>query len=150
MAQHEHAGRAQSIVLHAERPPVQRLSAKHVEECGGNGAHRNTERLAAADPDRAPPVHGAHDRDVLERPASHLELLTVAERDLADGLIALQVARPKHHDTLGCLDAERSEQHGADDAEHCGVGANADREHQHGGQREAGLFQQRADRVGDG
>ena len=65
-------------------------------------------------------------------------------------LVAVGIDLPQHRDLLGILVRQRVEDDGLDDAEDGGVGADAEREREHGDQHKGRLPAQGAEGVGEG
>ena len=120
-----------SVLLAQEQTAELRPSAHDLEEIGANGACDDRLRVAAAGKrELSEPI----DRDPLEEPRVALPVVEVCRRDgkpLQSRERALRWNVKQPHEPARFVERQRTQQHGVDDAENGGVGADADREDGH-------------------
>ena len=127
MGEHDDRLCSLPIIRRREGAAEQRPYAEHVEELGGDTRALDGDRIAAAGQDVAVPVDGGwQGGEALEalRLSPPLQELRVGELDEAggDGPTGL----PADDEAFLMGKGERLEDHGVQDAEHCGACANAD------------------------
>ena len=115
---------------HTERREVRRRR---------DGRERTARRVSVLRADHGDRVR--HDR--VERRPIRPNLLVVAPREAAKTVRPRSVATVDTDDA-GAFGGHRLEHEGIDQAEDCGVSANAERQDQHGNRRESRVFQQEA------
>ncbi len=127
----------------AERPAVQRRHAEHVEVAGGDDRAGDAHRVVAGR------RHGdgvfAVTRECRQRPLSSGYVHEVAGRVVA--LRRLGATAPDLDYRLGVRVWQRPQEDAVDDAEDGGVGADAKREREDRHDGEAGVLDERPDRV---
>ena len=136
VAQHQHRRGARVVVAVDERATELRADAEHVEEVGRDHAGVHAVGLAAVQQVERHLVE-------LHQSAETGELLTVVV-ELGDGDADGVLPGPRRrfleqHQPIAVHVRQRLEQHAVDHAEHRGIRADAQAEHQDGDQREARL-----------
>ena len=119
--------------LAREQPPAGRLDAEHVEEVAGDDeAAHELRRVAGvkAGGDAAP----ARQRLERRRMVAQRLVLRIGEDPAGPPVHVDEALAVRHRQAL--------EERGVDQAEHRGVGADAERQRQHGGDRESRLLAQ--------
>ena len=144
VAQHQHRRGSRIVVAVDERAAELRAHAEHVEEVGRDHAGVHAVGLPAVQQVERHLVE-------LHQPAEAGELLTVVvelgDRD-ADGVLTGKRRRfLEQHQSIALHVRQRLEQHAVDDAEHRGVGPDAQAKHQDGDQREPRLAPERSCRI---
>ena len=144
VAQHQHRRGARIVVAVDEGAAELRAHAEHVEEIGRDHAGVDAVGLAAIQQVERHLVE-------LHQPAEAGELLAVVVElgnGDADGVLTGQRRRfLEQHQSIAFHVRQRLEQHAVDDAEHRGVGPDAQAEHQDGDQREPRLAPERSRRI---
>ena len=127
MADQDHPARG--TVAIGEVPAVDRLHAKGRKEVAAHANGADALWIATASQ-----VHalGAQRRELGERGVAADEVRDVSRRRgqpiESDPLLHLGAELPRHHQPIGIGERQRSQQHGVDNAEDRGVGANSEGE----------------------
>ena len=86
-------------------------------------------------------------RDLLESARLLPPVLEVRGRDVVARLRVQPIVLPDRHEAAGIAERQRAQQHGVDDREDGGVGADAERERQHDDRGETGALAHQAQRI---
>ena len=140
-----HAGTAGCTLAGRERAPEQGADAEHREE-GGFGLDVGSRLGLAAAADVGPPVPG-EERARLERLVLRLPIHVVRPGKGVTSGCRLRLEEPDQ--PVGFVEGQGAEQDRIDDGEDGGVGADAERERQHGDREESGGLAHRAEEVAD-
>ena len=124
----DHHARSRNVLVRAEQPPLRRLRAQDLEEARPHrGAEDGPGAAAAREREGTAAVHG----HVLERRRSALPVVEVGRRqgeDLHAGKGGLRRHVEEAHEPVRLRERERTQEHGVQDAEYRGIGADAESE----------------------
>ena len=143
LADHGDAGASGTRLIPCERPPEDRLDAKQRQQPRGHRQRRPPNR-------RTPLGRGgdlrAHERaERVHLTAALLEVEEVRDgRRFTDGA-AVAIRLPHHDQAVHRLERHGSQQHAVDNAEHGRRGADPERQHQDGDDRERSLPHEKPD-----
>ena len=142
VAQHQHRLGAWLVLAGAEGASSQRAHAEHVEEVGRDDAGLHPAGLPLPEENEG---HGVVLDERLHGPAPLPVVGQLQGRELRVDHPAEGRRLAEIDEALPVLVGQRPQQHAADHAEDRGVGADAEREGQHGDEREAGALAERAE-----
>ena len=136
MAEHDHRRGALSCIARLDEAAGDRLHAERLEQSGARLERRREERIAVGGHRRREVPERRHRLDAL-LPRRQIDVVADGDELLRDARAI--VAMTEDDEIVGVRIRQRPQQHGLDDGEHRGVGADAERQRQDGGDREQRL-----------
>jgi hypothetical protein len=143
VAQHHHGVAAGLVLVAAERAAEERADGESLEEAVGHELADHQLRVVAGQ--REAGAHVRAHRQEGARPRLPVEEVQRRRPCAAD--VAAVVMLVEHQQAVRIGVRQRAQEHGVDDAEHPGVGADPQRQGDHGGRGQAGAPAEHAERL---
>src|SRR5215472_2358283 len=136
VAEERDGGRIRPVVLGFEHPAQRGMNAEQREQAGTDTARLHAPRLRASGEIRFLPANDVTvTADLLEDVRLSRPLVVLGGRKAELGEVGL-VGGPDSSEPRGIAEGKRTKQHGIDDGEYGGVGADAERERENYGENE--------------